>query len=48
MNNERFSKMAWQTKQQGIRPRERPRQTWEDGIKDGLKRKGLDTTQAKN
>jgi hypothetical protein len=48
MNNERYPKMVWQARQQGIWPRGRPRQTWEDGIKDGLKRKGMDMTQAKS
>jgi hypothetical protein len=48
MNNERYPKMVWQARQQGKRPRGRPRQTWEDGIKDVLKRKGMDMTEAKN
>jgi hypothetical protein len=47
MNDERYPKMAWQAKQ-GKRPRGRPRQTWKDGIKDVLKRKGMDMIQAKN
>jgi hypothetical protein len=47
MNNERYRKMAWQARQREKRPRGRPRQTWEDGIKYVLKRKGMDMTQPK-
>jgi hypothetical protein len=48
MNNEIHPKMMWQGTQQRKRPRGRPRQKWEDAIKDVLKRKGMDMTQAKN
>jgi hypothetical protein len=39
----------WRGKQdEGKRPRGRPRQTREDGIKDGLNGRGTDMAQAKN
>ena len=36
------SKMAWQTKTRGKRPKGRPRNTWEDGIKNILKERKLE------
>jgi hypothetical protein len=42
MWDDRCPKMAWQSRAQGKRPKRKPRQAWEEGIRRILKERGIE------